>query len=72
MMDYKNINEMTVEKYKDILDSNDLRYWTYYDLEKFLKKNNFYNNNWDNILKSKDKVNILYNLYYLINKEYIN
>ena len=72
MMDYKNINEMTVEKYKDILDSNDLRYWTYYDLEQFLKKNNFYNNNWDNILKSKNKVNILYNLYYLINKEYIN
>ena len=72
MMDYKNINEMTVEKYKDILDSNDLRYWTYNDLEQFLKKNNFYNNNWDNILKSKDKINILYNLYYLINKEYIN
>ena len=72
MMDYKNINEMTIEKYKDILNSNDLRYWNYHDLESFLIKNNFYNNNWNNILKSKDKVNILYNLYYLINKEYIN
>lgn len=72
MMDYKNFNEMTIEKYKDILDSTDLRFWNYNDLKLFLIKNNKYNNNWDKILKSKDKINILYNLYYLINKEYIN
>lgn len=72
MMDYKNLNIMTIDKYKDMLNSNDLRYWEYDDLKSFLIKNNYFNNEWDILLKKKDKIDILYNLYYLINKEYIN
>ena len=72
MMDYKNLNIMTIDKYKDMLNSNDLRYWDYDDLKSFLIKNNYFNNEWDILLKNKNKIDILYNLYYLINKEYIN